>query len=550
MAGSGLGFSGVGIGGGLLGGVKPASIPSITDLFNGFNRTTGDSFTGGPSVVADNTGALINVPANRMAIQGGRLSYNLAEGATLGAELVAPLQIITAGWFVTGPATVTGETSFTTSAGGGGVYKTGIVTIGKKYRLVLSGDVSAGNIELRDTVTNSMLLSAAGSVDTTVSQSGFAIRLSTTAVATSVNLSVKEIIPIWLPTAADGSQLWTSQSVRTRSGTVAKYDSTFLGFLNEPARTNKVTCRKHNPVDTTNVTKSGDAASVLSVVDDVAALTAAGLIGICTNGKVYKLDNSLGTAPANVDLAGQVGSINPTVLSVHAYVTAGTGRLTDNGEGTTTTISNTTPYQRWLKEYTPVSTARQLRIKAMANSVVYFILPGAEEGAFATSTIPGDTLAAVTRPATVYTRPTAGVLRANIQGIAVRVVPIGTGQTGVIWSTRVDANNHMQIRTTPTQVLFSKTAAGATTSAIVNYTHAAGTPFVVMAHQDPAGAMKIRVKQDGGAWTAYGTNASNVDMPVGTTYQEGGFNGGSQFVGNYPFIEFVQSSLAKMEGQI
>ena len=51
-----------------------ASRPSVTDLFNGFQ--TGGTYTGGPAVVTDNLGALTTSPANVLAVQGGRLSYD------------------------------------------------------------------------------------------------------------------------------------------------------------------------------------------------------------------------------------------------------------------------------------------------------------------------------------------------------------------------------------------------------------------------------------------------------------------------------------------
>ena len=164
------------------------------------------------------------------------------------------------------------------------------------------------------------------------------------------------------------------------------------GWLLEGGATNKVTCAKSNPQALTNITKSGDAAAVLSVVNDATALAAAGLSEFGPN--VYKLDNSAGTSYAYIG-SGSTGNTN--VHSVSVYV-RGSGqvkaRLT-SGVGDYADLSS--KYVRTKTEnQTPADNARAFSVQAAAGSIVYFTLPQLEEGPVCTSPIPGGT-GAITR---------------------------------------------------------------------------------------------------------------------------------------------------------
>jgi len=415
-------------GGGFGGGSSPSS---ITDMFNGFNRVTGDSYTGGPTVIADNTGTLITPPVNRMGIEGAR---------------------------------------FTDS--------------------------------------------------------------------------------VWYPTASNGSQLWTAQQLRTRKGSVAKYASTFKGWLNEPARTNKVTCRKHNPIDTTNITTSGGATVTTEL--DTTEIAAAGLGQICTSGRVYKAVFD-GTSPGFVLFAGASGNTNIHSSSITARVVGIVGVPVEFGLQTTTRpILTSATYARVKQEnIAPSSSSTQVIIyKPSGTGTVYFILPQLEEGAFATSAIPGDTLATVTRPATNYTRPANNTLRSNSFAIWQRVVPSATGQATVdLWSARSDANNLLEIYMNATQVRLYKVVGGSFAGPIATYTHAANTPFEVQAYQHTSG-MGIRVKQDGGSWSAWSetTDATSLlNIVVPSAYQVGAMNNAAHFTGNIPFTSVIQHSDPKGE---
>lgn len=359
---------------------------------------------------------------------------------------------------------------------------------------------------------------------------------------------------VWLPTALDGSPLWPSIAVRTRKGIVAKFDSTYLGPLNEPARTNKVTCRKHNPVDTANIVKGGDAAATLAAVDFAASLTAAGLSSVCTNGKVYKLDNSAGSTTAYADLGGATGNLNPISMTVYLVTSAGTVKVGDSYGGVAWVDYAAYPTLTKVvaNNKTPLNAASLMRVVAAAGAVVYFILPQLEEGAFVTSVIPGDTLATVTRPASNYTRLTAGVLRANDWGIWGRVVPSAGGQAGItdLFSSYTDVNNQTRVYATPTTIIFYKRVAGVNYTVTVNYTCAAGVPFEYQAFQSFSYGMGMRIKQDGGAW-AVAVAKNDVDgvrpALIASTYQIGGRSNADQFAGNFPFTAIIMHADPRAE---
>lgn len=163
-----------------------------------------------------------------------------------------------------------------------------------------------------------------------------------------------------------------------------------LGILMEGTVTNKCTNANYNPSTTANMTKAGDAASTLTVVSDADALAAAGLDMICTNGMVYKLDNSAGTGTAYVDITGTAGNTNPHTISVWARGNSGTvGAVTRSGTSANSlNMTGGNPYERYvLANETPSSTGVQMRIRVNAGKVIWFILNQFEEMPFATSVI-------------------------------------------------------------------------------------------------------------------------------------------------------------------
>jgi len=353
--------------------------------------------------------------------------------------------------------------------------------------------------------------------------------------------------------AWDGTKLITpttypTRGIRTQKGTrYPTADVAFKGLTCAPAMTNKVACRKTNPADTTNINKTGDAAATLSVVDDAAALAAAGLADICTSGKVYKLDNSAGTVAAQASIAGAANT-NPHSLRVFARSTGSWVLQFNSGEGAT--AFNTAGYISCKKEnVSPAVNGRTLQIYAPAGITVYFILPVLIEASAigvlcAPPSAAADELASYTRPAVYATYSTAGNLFPMVDAataqnfaVAMRLVPLRAGQSSSwMFASYVDADNYTGILVTATQVVLRKRVATVETDAVLTYTHAANNPFWVAAVLTDQG-MSAKVKQDGGAWSSWvdvTTAAGQTASPVASTYQIGAINNISGFAAHNP----------------
>lgn len=152
---------------------------------------------------------------------------------------------------------------------------------------------------------------------------------------------------------------------------------------------------------------------------------------------------------------------------------------------------------------------------------------------------------------TTYKRPTANVLRPNDWGIHGRVVPTTSGQTlNMLWSSYVDSGNDVKVYCTATTVVFSKKIATVDTGVVATYTHVAGVPFEYQAFQSSVYGMGLRVKQDGGAWSAWATLTTTVGKSnnvLSDNYQIGARNGALLFIGNYPFHYTLQHADPKTQ---
>lgn len=176
-------------------------------------------------------------------------------------------------------------------------------------------------------------------------------------------------------------------------------------------RVNKCRNFNANPTDLTGVSKAGDAAAMLTVVDDSAELAAAGLDGICTSGMAFQFDNSAGTSTSWLYIAGNSGNTNPHTMSVYMRST-GSARMVLSSSGGTGWMSSAS-YTRRSATVTPANSSQQIVIEVAAGKVVWFILNQLEEGSFASPPIVTDGGTGTTRLADAVTVPGFAALAAS-----------------------------------------------------------------------------------------------------------------------------------------
>ncbi len=344
--------------------------------------------------------------------------------------------------------------------------------------------------------------------------------------------------------------------IRTPQGTVDQYDVTYPGVLIEPAATNKCTCRKVNPTDTSNLVKGGDAASVLSVVDYSAVLAAANLSNICTSGKVYKLDNSSGVDFAFAQITGPTTNINTHSISVYIDSLLGTGKFYIGNSNQGYTLI---PAEFGCITYTgtPSSVVSKLTIYVEAGDVVHFIMPELVESSFLTSPImpkPGeDDLTTVTRPADNVSFSTPSWLLSHPNDFAVigTVIPGAAGQSyGQFCCSYADANNVFQIYNNAigTSVYFNKRVAATSNVVFVGGVQTVGDPIQFIAYQSSIVGMGLATrKYSSGSWSAWTAWAAQSDAAgksnaiIASTFRIGSLTSSSGFYfGNYPMTRILR----------
>lgn len=139
------------------------------------------------------------------------------------------------------------------------------------------------------------------------------------------------------------------------------------------------------PSDLTGLTKTGDAAASLTVVDDSDNMPA-WLVAL-TGGMVYKLDNSAGNGDAFVGVLGQTGNTNTHTISVLARSEHVVGRF---GLGVNAVMSGGIAggYIFEKVTLTPTNTSNNLYFRAVSGSIIYFALPQLTETSEAVDYIP------------------------------------------------------------------------------------------------------------------------------------------------------------------
>ena len=286
------------------------------------------------------------------------------------------------------------------------------------------------------------------------------------------------------------------------------------GLLIEEARTNSLTgvdCV--NPTATTGWTAFGDAAGVFSVVDDTAALTSAGLAGICSSGKVFRMDNSAGATPFYARFNNTI-TIGVATWTYSAYA-RGSGVFTfQNNSGTwsgTTSPAISSQYQRLTSTGVGSTSPTNFRIKADAGSVLYFILAQAEEGAFVTSVIP-NTGSSVTRNADAVSMTGTNFSSWYNQSEGAIVCSVSGGKNSV-WAVSYDmgtTGNLAYVRqTSPTAV-----------SSVINGAGSSGTSITADTAYTTALAYKINdcaFAINGGQLSTFaGTPGTATDLIIGS----------------------------------
>lgn len=162
---------------------------------------------------------------------------------------------------------------------------------------------------------------------------------------------------------------------------------TTLGWNIEGAVQNKCVHFNANPTDLTNVsTFDNGTGATFTVVDDSAALAAAGLDGICTSGKVFKIVG--GTSSAGILVGGAVANTNIHSLSCLGRATSGTARMYLQSAYANRDETTSPAYSRLICEnITPASSTRKITLEVDAGSTGYCIISQLEENAFISSPI-------------------------------------------------------------------------------------------------------------------------------------------------------------------
>lgn len=488
-----------------------------TAFFNGLDFTNA-TYTGGPTIVADNTGALVNAGTNKPGVMGARLdgsiwydtaldgtpivastsqptrvgviATTIAEGATLGQELV--VDCTASKWTASGSNTVEQD---------GDAVKITYVdnNIGAKYFLTSSnGALLAGSLygarlyvtfraKINSGTAKARVISDSSSrsftfADLTTEFVEYSVEfknldvfggywnitflsLSTTEVIWVKDVSVKRVYPIYIaPFFTPGTTFKRYSSANP---------TTMPGWLCEPARTNY-------------------ALNSASPATHTIANIAAGTYTLWQEGS----GSIAATAGTAVGTFGTASNETPARITITA---GGTVVLTASGTNT------------WVQ---------------------------LELGAFKTSRIT-TTAESATRAGTVCTYNTAGVIRENDMAMLIRCTPRAAGQAAYLWGCYSDFSYNLSIVLNPSNITLRKRSNGTNTDATVSYTHAADTPIEVLCVFSTAHGMCVAVRAySGGVWGAWTngttvtTTAAKTNVVIASTFQLGALNGASQFAGN------------------
>lgn len=523
----------------------------VTDYFNGF-ELSGSTYSGGPTVVPDNTGALVTSPSNVLPLEGMRLATTVADGAVLGPELFTGNLTTGAGITVTG----NDATHIVSFSAAGMRYQSDttspvltvtvamLLTVGKQYQFAWNY-TGTGGLKT-DSVLGGTNITSNTPKEIAANSTSFTLLRATTNVDVTVSsISVREVIPTWLPTTSLGAQIHPSTPLRTRKGTVSVYGEDFRGPLIEPARTNLLLYSN----DFSNATWQK-----LQAGDGVAAVVTAGFTDPNGGNTAFRVQLNAGSnRSGDYSFLRQIGGAltglsSPVARSLWIKSNTGANQVVAIvATSSATKITATTAWQRI--ELLSSSGVSQFDISvggaagtpATADVIVWCAQH--ESGAFCSSYIP-TAATTVTRDAKNLTRPTAGTALAalNNWGIRLRFRPTAAGQTAVLWGSYTDANNSTRIDLAASTLTYTKRLAGSNHVAQASLTHAAATLYDVIIYQHSVSGMGIAFRSwNGSAWSAWSAWATLTDAngianaTIASTYQWGALNNASHVSANMPF---------------
>lgn len=582
-------------------------VPSA--FFNGMDFRLA-TYTGGPTYVADNLGVLRSPGANIPACEGFRLVTTVEDGAVLGPELVTNGGFDTdlTGWTnVPGGSSISyvdGECLVDITGIAGGITSSLPISMfsGRKYRVSFNYHLGTYKASLRINYNGSSvgcfettLGYNTKSIDFIASGNYTSFNIGRNIVATGTiyfdNISIREVIPTYYDTAADGTPLVSSRTQKTRTGsadfstftpaeTYKRYaiDNPKLlpGWLCEPARTNYTL----NSEDITLISiKRGTVVSNIAeapnktiTADKVVVDTqlgghyffssdvtvSAGLVYtfslyvkkaerkniLVFCGYVSGSDGILPDKAVNIDLEYglAVASENSPNYTV-SYITNGWYKITLTA---TAIATGTAKFSALLAPNGNRANVFYYHGTDTGDGVSGLYAWGLqyEQGPFATSYIP-TTTAAATRAGTVNTYPAVGKIPVNDFALRIIVVPRATGQSGVyLFGSYVDASNYTAIIIAPTALTIRKRISGINTDATVSLTHGIEVPIDLVLSMSTVG-MQLSARTFSTTWAAFtdgtlnSTEAAKANAPIGTTYQLGALNGASQFTGNISLFDCV-----------
>jgi lysophospholipase L1-like esterase len=217
----------------------------------------------------------------------------------------------------------------------------------------------------------------------------------------------------------------------------------------------------------------GPAAATMTIVDDSAALAAAGIAAT----RAVRVDGLAGGTYMQV--LGATGNTNPHMLSVYARKTgSGVGGLMLSSPGWSGEESiSSESYQRIARAVTPSSAGSYLGIRVDAGTSVYFVLPQLEEGT-AMSPVIVTAGAPATKQVSFLAYPSANNFRVGKLSGTVEWTP-ATTDAGWIWSSYVDAGTATGVLYDGSSLIFRKRIGGVNYDATRALAVVAGTTYSV-----------------------------------------------------------------------